>query len=393
VLGRDPLGVAILFWILTGAARLGFDLRDYGWLALRDYATYYYAAFFFVARALARNPDSVRILRGSVTFALAVLPLLYLLANTFDEFFLTGLLVRGIPVFYYKEDLVAAYLFAGYFFLLAPPRPGGMAWRVPVAAVCFVTAFTIGSSRAAIVALVVTSGWWLAARRWQPLKLQAALAAAGLAVLALVAVAGEKPFNQSRLYTLYEHLASMIDLPGTGNYESEGRQYVGDNNRFRLVWWEAVATETWETNPVLGMGFGYDLAARFQSTYEQDLGDEFTTRSPHSILFTLLGRTGLLGLAGFAVIVAGMVRKTLRVVRAIRTDPAALGPLGWWSVCWTILISACFGVVLEGPMGAVIFWTLLGLAVAEETRPAPDEAATVAHLPGAAGAAGVGPTS
>ena len=27
-----------------------------------------------------------------------------------------------------------------------------------------------------------------------------------------------------------------------------------------------------------------------------------------------------------------------------------------------MLVSACFGVVLEGPMGAVIFWTLLGIA-------------------------------
>ena len=27
-----------------------------------------------------------------------------------------------------------------------------------------------------------------------------------------------------------------------------------------------------------------------------------------------------------------------------------------------IFISACFGVILEGPMGAAVFWTLLGLA-------------------------------
>jgi hypothetical protein len=27
-----------------------------------------------------------------------------------------------------------------------------------------------------------------------------------------------------------------------------------------------------------------------------------------------------------------------------------------------ILTSACFGVVLEGPMGAVVFWSVLGLA-------------------------------
>jgi hypothetical protein len=29
---------------------------------------------------------------------------------------------------------------------------------------------------------------------------------------------------------------------------------------------------------------------------------------------------------------------------------------------WAIFGSACFGVVLEGPMGAIVFWTLLGVA-------------------------------
>ena len=35
-----------------------------------------------------------------------------------------------------------------------------------------------------------------------------------------------------------------------------------------------------------------------------------------------------------------------------------------WLGGWGIFTSACFGVVLEGPMGAVVFWTILGLASA-----------------------------
>jgi hypothetical protein len=48
-----------------------------------------------------------------------------------------------------------------------------------------------------------------------------------------------------------------------------------------------------------------------------------------------------------------------------------------FSMCWVILVSACFGVVLEGPMGAVVFWTLLGLANAAlpvEDSPASESA-------------------
>ena len=31
---------------------------------------------------------------------------------------------------------------------------------------------------------------------------------------------------------------------------------------------------------------------------------------------------------------------------------------------WCIFIGSCFGVVLEGPMGAVVYWTVTGIAYA-----------------------------
>ena len=39
-----------------------------------------------------------------------------------------------------------------------------------------------------------------------------------------------------------------------------------------------------------------------------------------------------------------------------------------WCYVWAIFTSACFGVVLEGPMGAVVFWILLGAAAARGRR-------------------------
>ncbi len=71
---------------------------------------------------------------------------------------------------------------------------------------------------------------------------------------------------------------------------------------------------------------------------------------------------GLLGLVLWIGVIGAMAARTLRLARRVRTDDSALPALGWWSVSWVILTSACFGVVLEGPMGAVVFWTALGLA-------------------------------
>ncbi len=382
---RDSLNASILVWMLLGAARLWSDIGAHGAVALRDFATIIYALFFFLAQSLARHPASARLLRHTALGSLAALPIVYLLFSRFPGFFLQTLQFRGAPLIYYKDDLVAANLFAAFFLLLTATWPAAL--RLGLALAAYATAFTINSSRAAIVGLLVTSAWWAVARRWTPWRIQAAAAPLALVVLALVAVVQNRDFKESKLYTFYEHVASMVDFSGTGQYSSEDRRYVGDNNRFRLVWWRAVAEETREGGPVFGLGFGADLTSRFLRTYEFDLGDEFTTRSPHSIVLTVLGRMGLTGLVAFGCIVVAMALRTLRLARLARTDDSALVPLGWWSVSWVMFVSACFGVVLEGPMGAILFWTSLGLANASGTdvHAAPaDTSATAAAPPLAA---------
>jgi hypothetical protein len=65
----------------------------------------------------------------------------------------------------------------------------------------------------------------------------------------------------------------------------------------------------------------------------------------------------------------------VRTWRSLRRDDAALD-WGLWCGLWIILVSATFGVVLEGPMGAVPFWIMLGLVAAQsraEPAPAPSE--------------------
>ena len=358
---RDLLNAAILGWIVLGVARLGPDIRTYGMVAIRDFAAVYYALFFFIAQPLARHPASARLIRRAVLGAFVVLPLTYFVFARFGEALYPILQFRGAPLIYYKEDLAAANFFAAFFLLMTVPH-WPLLLRSGLALAAYVSAFSITSSRAAIVGLVVTSVWWAVARRWAPWRLQGLAAPLGLVALAVVAAVQPGDFKESRLYTLYEHAASMVDFTGTGHYSTEDRRYVGDNNRFRLVWWRSIAEETLADGPVFGLGFGADLSSRFLRTYELDLGDEFVTRSPHSIVFTVLGRMGLAGLAVFVCIVGGMTIRTLRVARLARTDDSALAPLGWWSVSWVILVSGCFGVVLEGPMGAVLFWTALGFA-------------------------------
>jgi O-antigen ligase len=68
---------------------------------------------------------------------------------------------------------------------------------------------------------------------------------------------------------------------------------------------------------------------------------------------------GIVGLLPFLAIAALMIQGVLRAVRRQRDDTAASS---LWCSALLIFTSACFGIVLEGPMGAVVFWTILGLA-------------------------------
>jgi hypothetical protein len=120
-----------------------------------------------------------------------------------------------------------------------------------------------------------------------------------------------------------------------------------------------------ETSPFLGLGFGYDLAARFLRTYERDLGEEFEARSPHSYLITIMGRTGIIGVVFFLGILTCIVKYTVREFQWIRKGIFTPMTLQWWCFIWITLATAMFGVVLEGPMAAVPFWTLLGVATAD----------------------------
>ena len=160
--------------------------------------------------------------------------------------------------------------------------------------------------------------------------------------------------------------------PGNRTYLSTDVEYKGDNNRFRLIWWRTIIDETIDGDPWFGLGFGHDLAAGFVRRYYPDSDEEFSARSPHCIFITLFGRTGVIGLLAFLAIVAAMTRRTWAVLRAPHCDEDLVT---LWLAPWIVLISACFGVVLEGPMGAVVFWTTLGMAAGYPRPVSPMEAA------------------
>jgi hypothetical protein len=386
-LRRDAVNIAVAAWIVVGAARILPDVRAHGAIALRDFAMTYYALFFFVAQAQAADGRARRFLERCLLAATVVIIPIFAAFGRFPEFFLNTLNVGGTPLIFLKGDLVATFMAAGV--LLTHRRfERTRRWWWLATALLGVVGVVASENRASLVALGVVTLWLALDGRWRLLWAQlAGAAAAGLLLLAGAVTGWVDPRDNAALRA-YERAASVVDVAGDRAYRSADVAFKGDNNRYRLVWWQAVIDETVETNPWLGLGFGYDLATEFVRRYYPDSTEDFSARSPHSIVVSAFGRTGVLGAGALLAIVAAMAWRTQRALRAPgQADVATL-----WLVAWAIFVSACFGVVLEGPMGAVVFWTVLGLAnAAGGTTEAAEEGVANTDAPAAKGGAGAPP--
>lgn len=364
---RDPLNWVILAWLVVGTARVLFDVPRFGLLAIRDYAVVYYALFFFLAQDMARDPRVRRYLSGCLLVATLLLLPLFALTHLFPEFFLFRLTFRGNPLIFYKGDLLTTLLGIGSLVLFLRSKPRYRAVAVALSGMCFLLV-AAGDNRASLLAIGFAGLILLLARRWQYPALQGAVAVASLLTILMLVHLFGNAWAERKLDGVNDRLASIVDFSGTGRYTSEQNHNKGENNRFRTVWWKTVVQETWTANPVFGLGFGTDIARSFVGEYFPDSGEDFLARSPHSVFVTAFGRMGLVGLGVWLIFCWMLVRATWRAVR--HTEEKENWAL-WCGAC-VILVSASLGVVLESPMGAVLFWTLLGLGHAA-AKPAEGE--------------------
>jgi O-antigen ligase len=369
---RDALNTGILLWIAVSAARLPVDVRQGGIVALRDFAMIYYALFFFVAQDWSLQAPAARWLERSLAIGVAIGTPTFLAFLSWPDWFVSHLQIAGAPLIFIKSDVAGGFMAAGTLLFASYFARTRRWWQLLMAALCLVAAIA-SNSRAALVALAVGFAWLVAARAWRTLMPILALFVLGGFGLIGHAVLSDRPLTRTPLYRIYESVASIADVRSTRSYQAEELGDKSDNNQFRLVWWSAVAAETWSDGRWFGLGFGHDLASDFLRIYYADANEEFSARSPHNFLFSAFGRTGLIGLVALIAVIGAMGRKTWRAGARDRLE--GTGSLALWLVGWAIFASACFGVVLEGPMGAVVFWITLGLANGASHEPIPSEAA------------------
>jgi hypothetical protein len=363
---RNALNVFILLWLVVGSARAVFDVRHFGFLAVRDFAMVYYALFFFLAQYLAAQAEARKFLLTMLVIASAAQPVAALLSTTFPNFFFNTFAFRGVPLILFKGDLALTFM-AVSAFILAFAIEGRFRWLALLAATLELLLVIGGDNRASGLGALAALGWLAFSHARRFVVGQVLAVATAFLIVAAFALLTEASWAEKKFHGVAERVNSLTDFFGSGTYISEESSMKGDNNRFRSVWWQTVVAETLASNPAFGLGFGHDLARNFLREYNPEMADDFTARSPHSIVVSTIGRLGFVGLGVLLLIVIAFAARTWRAVRDSETPRAMLG---LWACAWTIFVSACFGVVLEGPMGAVVFWTVLGILAAEAEPPA-----------------------
>lgn len=364
---RDALNFILLAWVAVGAARLPYDFRSYGFMAVRDFALVYYALFFFLAQSWAESPRNRAWLLSCITAGLALTTPVFAAFNHWPMFFLS-LAVAGSPLIYVKSDVAGGFMAAGVlWFGWKFVRERLWPWLALVGVCALGVLFC--NSRAAVFALGLGTLGLVVLQEWRLLRILLAFGAVGGVLLLGEALWPRPPGEISQAFHLYESVRSIADFSGAQTPTSADLGDKPDNNRFRLVWWETVLNDTRDNAPWLGLGFGYDLADQFARTYYADSEEEFSVRSPHNFLITVFARMGIVGLGLFGGILAVMIRRTWCAACAA----PGTGGSTLWLCSWLIFVTACFGVVLEGPMGAVLFWTMLGLANAALRRTSAEE--------------------
>lgn len=375
----DALNYTLLLWIAFCTARLPIDVRNLGFVAVRDFALVYYSLFFFLGQSWAANDKFRRFLEVVLDAGLALTVPIATLFLLSPELFLP-LNIAGVPLVFVKGDVAASFMAAGVFWFGANFARSGHARWLALAAVCG-AGVVLSNSRAAVVALGLGGVALVVLREKRIVKAFAAIGALAMLALLLEATWVRPTGKPAQLVRLYESVVTVTDFSGTQTPISADLGDKADNNRFRLVWWQAVLEQTAADGLWLGLGFGQDLADQFLRRYYADSSDDFNSRSPHNFLVTLVARTGVVGLLCFLTVLGAI---TSRALRARRLAPDS-GASARWLAPFAIFVSACFGVVLEGPMGAVVFWTVLGLVngaeAPEATTPADAEVAPGAAHP------------
>ena len=367
---RHAITWPIALLLILGTVRFALvDLQRHGLIdSTRDFAVVYYTAFYFIGYAVGIHEPSRQLImkwlyRSTAVYLAMILPLFFI-------FLPLGILATFTTVLSTRDMAVIVPTYATLFLGVAAVKWRRQRWFllafVPLVWLIYLR------SRAGYVAFGVTSLIFLSAISYtrRDFLLRISLLTATTVVIGGIVLITSELTQIRTLQPFVREVESIFDITAIKERKSaaagDAADYSAETSRWRTAWWQAVYDETVKRGPVFGLGFGYNLANKFNREYYGRSRGEAAARNPHNVAFTFLGRLGFVGLALFIWLCVSLMRQTFRVIAAVRRREQPLENINPWLVVMSVLVVGLFSHSFEGPMAAVPFWSLLGLGVAQQ---------------------------
>ncbi len=375
----DRLGTAGPFWILLALQALTVVrsvpyVGTYGLDVARDAMLFGYGFYAYVVFALVtQRPERVRelVLRYR-TFAVVMTALVWLpyLAFRINESWIPFMPGQDdVRIIEAKGGDLLVHLSGIAAFLILGLRKPTWGLTFGLAATSLLV---MVSNRGGMIAFVLACGLALLLKPPGASGLRLGFALVAVVVAGLVAVPvmqSVRISGNSRELTvdqIWDNVKSIVGQSDSNTLET--------TKTWRLAWWKRIIDDT-AGGPLFwtGHGFGLNLADH----YGFNVDEEGSLRSPHNGSMTVLARTGVPGLALWMLLhawwVVLMAQAWWRARIATRHTWSAVFAFG---LClWVaLMVNASFEVYLEGPMGGIWLWTVVGagLAAIQVARQRPD---------------------
>ena len=367
---RSPVSWSLLAFALWGAVNTIPYLGEHGMLALRDAALWGYGVFTLTVAAALLN---TRLIGSALSWYAGCVPwlMLWLPASFIGSLLLKDLLPLGpdgrMPLLTLKSGDIAVHVAGASVFLAiglvrrhssrrrseSGLREWG--WWALIALAFLATGARNRGGLLAMLGAGIVLMLLRPANRFPRLALVAILAFTLIVTLDL-----SIPLSPNREMSPVQILANLESI-----FMPSRHVELSGTVEWRLDWWRTILNYTLFGDRFwTGKGYGINLADSdgFQVVHEGS-----PLRSPHSSHFTILARSGLPGLASWALF-QGCVFLVLfkGYVRATRAQHRTLADLHVWLIAYlaAFVINSSFDVYLEGPQGGIWFWSLIGLIVA-----------------------------
>lgn len=346
--------------------------------AIRDAAVWYYGVFMLVGAWLFSRREhlerSIRWLAGMGPWFLLWVPPAYVVYYGLEAA-LPRVPGSDTPILVFKGGDMAVMLALVIVFVVVCRRASGpfvQRWPTWLLMALAATDFVVIATKNRGGLLAITAAVLLAIILMPNLRIvqAGAIAAAMVAMFALSSVSIELSDREISVAQLQENAQTILQRSSGGKVDGDGTA------TWRIEFWQEIVDDTlrgrhfWQGN-----GFGVNLADRFgyQATADGSL------RSPHNVTMTILARMGVPGLVLWTVLmvayVSAMASSFVRARRA--KDHFWMSMFVLLLAHWTAsMVNASFDPYLEGPQGAIVFWTGMGIGLAarqvyrDERRPA-----------------------